>query len=83
LETNKTSPTIEELEALAVVYSTTVFDILSDAKDIKPDWTFAPNPDIQLLLNFYQSLSVERKKTVLEFVEFLAQRYLAEKNSGL
>ena len=79
LETNKTSPTLEEMEALAVVYSTTVFEILSEAKDIKPNWEFAPNPDIQLLLNFYQSLSVERKKTALEFVEFLSQRYLAEK----
>ena len=79
LETNKTSPTLEELDALVVVYSTTVFEILSEAKDIKPDWEFAPNPDIQLLLNFYQSLSAERKRMALEFVEFLSQRYLAEK----
>jgi transcriptional regulator with XRE-family HTH domain len=80
LETNKTSPTIEELEALAVVYSTTVFDILSDAKDIKPDWSFAPNPDIQLLLNFYQSLSPERKKTALEFVQFMAEKERMERS---
>ncbi len=83
LETNKTSPTLEELEALAVVYSTTVFEILSTAKDIKPDWNFAPNPDIQLLLNFYQSLSHERKKTALEFVQFMAEkeRYAMNKPS--
>jgi transcriptional regulator with XRE-family HTH domain len=80
LETNKTSPTLEELEALAVVYSTTVFEILSDAKDIKPDWSFAPNPDIQLLLNFYQSLSHERKKTALEFVQFMAEKEKMEKS---
>ena len=80
LETNKTSPTLEELEALAVVYSTTVFDILSDVKDIKPDWNFAPNPDIQLLLNFYQSLSQERKKTALEFVQFMAEKERMEKS---
>jgi transcriptional regulator with XRE-family HTH domain len=80
LETNKTSPTLEELEALAVVYSTTVFEILSTAKDIKPDWSFAPNPDIQLLLNFYQSLSHERKKTALEFVQFMAEKERMERS---
>jgi transcriptional regulator with XRE-family HTH domain len=74
VETNKTSPTIEELEALAVVYSTTVFDILSEAKDIKPDWNFAPNPDIQLLLSLYQSLGQERKRTALEFVQYMAEK---------
>lgn len=74
LETNKTSPTIEELEALAVIYGTTVFDILSEAKDIKPDWNFVPNPDIQLLLSLYQSLGQDRKKTALEFVQFMAEK---------
>lgn len=74
LETNKTSPTIEELEALAVIYGTTVFDILSEAKDIKPDWDFAPNPDIQLLVNFYQSLKGERRKVALEFVQYMAEK---------
>jgi hypothetical protein len=38
---------------------------------------------LKKLLNFYQSLSTERKKTALAFVEFLAQRYLSEKKSGL
>ena len=78
LETNKTSPTIEELEALAVIYGTTIFDILSEAKDIKPDWSFAPNPDIQLLLNFYQSLKGERRKVALEFVQYMAERQIMD-----
>ena len=74
LETNKTSPTLEELEALAIIYGTTVFDLLSEAKDIRPDWSFAPNPDIQLLLNFYQSLDAERRKIALEFIQFMAEK---------
>ncbi len=78
LETNKTSPTIDELEALAVIYGTTIFDILSEAKDIKPDWSFAPNPDIQLLLNFYQSLKGERRKVALEFVQYMAEKQIME-----
>lgn len=80
LETNKTSPTIEEMEALAVVYGTTVFDILSEAKGIKPNWDFAPNPDIQLMFNFYESLEGERRKVALEFVQFLAEKQKMEQH---
>lgn len=80
LETNKTSPTLEELEALAVIYGTTVFDILSEAKGIKPNWDFAPNPDIQLMFNFYESLEGERRKVALEFVQFLAEKQRMEQN---
>lgn len=78
LETNKTSPTIEELESLAVVYGTTVFDILSEAKGIKPNWDFAPNPDIQLMFNFDESLQGERRKMALEFVQFLAEKQMMQ-----
>lgn len=85
LETNKTSPTIEELEALAVIYGTTVFDILSESKGIKPNWDFTPNADIRLLLNYYEALNSERRKIALEFIQFLAEkqkmeRYMAEKD---
>jgi transcriptional regulator with XRE-family HTH domain len=78
LETNKTSPTVEELDALAVIYGTTLIDILSEWKDIKPNWDFTPNPDVQLLFNFYQSLQGERKKVALEFAQFLAEKQRME-----
>ena len=78
LETNKTSPTVEELDALAVIYGTTVIDLLSEAKDIKPNWDFSPNPDVMLLLNFYQSLKGERKKAALEFVQYMAEKQRLE-----
>ncbi len=88
LETNKTSPTLEELEALAVIYGTTVFDILSEAKGITPNWDFTPNADIRLLLNFYESLNTERRKIALEFIQFLAEKqkmekYLADKDKAV
>ena len=70
LETNKTSPTLDELEALAVLYSTTTFDILSEIKGIDKEWSFTPNPDIQLMFSFYNSLNAERKKIALEFCQF-------------
>jgi transcriptional regulator with XRE-family HTH domain len=78
LETNKTSPTVEELDVLAVIYGTTLIDILSEWKDIKPNWDFTPNPDVQLLFNFYQSLQGERKKVALEFAQFLAEKQRME-----
>lgn len=78
LETNKTSPTLDELEALAVVYGTTVFDILSEIKGISPNWDFTPNPDVRLLLNYYESLNGERRKVALEFIQYLAEKQKME-----
>ena len=79
LETNKTSPTLQEMEALAVIYGTTVFDMLSEAKGISPNWDFTPNPDIRLLLNFYESLNSERRKIALEFIQYLAEKQKMER----
>ena len=82
LETNKTSPTVDELEALAVLYCTTTFDILSEIKGIDKEWSFTPNPDIQLMFSFYNSLNAERKKIALEFCQFLAEKQMMEKRVG-
>ncbi len=79
LETNKTSPTVDELEALAVLYSSTVFDILSEVKGVGAKWDFTPNPDIQMMFSFYGALNVDRKKIALEFTQFLAEKQLMEK----
>lgn len=79
LETNKTSPTIDELDRLAVLYGTTLFDLISEMKGVDKQWEFKPNTDAQLLFYFFQSLEGERRKVALEFVEFLSQRQLMEK----
>ena len=79
LETNKTSPTVDELEALAVLYSSTVFDILSEVKGVGAKWDFTPNPDIQMMFSFYGALNADRKKIALEFTQFLAEKQLMEK----
>ena len=79
LETNRTSPTIDELDHLAVLYGTTLHDILSEWKGIKPNWDFTPNPDIQMLMAFYTSLQGTRRQTALEFVQFLAEKQMMEK----
>ena len=79
LETNKSSPTVDELDRLAVLYGTTLQDILSDWKGINPSWDFTPNPDIQMLMSFYTSLQGTRRQTALEFVQYLAEKQLMEK----
>ncbi len=80
LETNKTSPTVQELEALAVLYSSTLFDIMSEVKGVGAKWDFTPNPDIQMMFSFYGALSAERKKIALEFTQFLAEKQMMEKH---
>ena len=82
LETNKTSPTVEELEALSVLYSSTVFDILSEIKGVGAKWDFTPNPDIQMMFSFYGALNSDRKKIALEFTQFLAEKQMMEKRIG-
>ena len=78
LETNKTSPTVDELDRLAVLYGTTLQDILSEWKGIRPNWDFTPNPDIQLLMSFYAALVGVRRQTALEFVQYLAEKQMME-----
>ena len=78
LDTNKTSPTVDELDRLAVLYGTTLQDILSEWKGIRPNWDFTPNPDIQLLMSFYAALVGVRRQTALEFVQYLAEKQMME-----
>lgn len=79
LETSRTSPTVDELDRLAVLYGATLHDIVSEWKGIKPNWDFTPNPDVQLLLAFYGALEGARRATALEYIQFLAERQLMEK----
>ncbi|MGQ9814364.1 MAG: hypothetical protein ACUVR3_04340 [Candidatus Roseilinea sp.] len=51
-----------------------MFDILSEAKGIAPNRDSTPNPDIRLLLNFYESSNRERRKIALEFMQYLAEK---------
>ena len=65
LETNRTSPTVDELDRLSILYGTTLHDILSEWKGIRPNWDFTPNPDIQLMMSFYTALEGARRVTAL------------------
>ena len=62
IETGKTSPSIEELDALARLFGTTSLDLLREASGITPDWEFEPNSDLARLVTLYQALDPDRER---------------------
>jgi transcriptional regulator with XRE-family HTH domain len=74
LETGKTSPSVDELEALARLYGTTSLDLLREASGITPDWEFEPNSDLAKLVTLYQALDPIEKDSALAYLEFLLER---------
>jgi transcriptional regulator with XRE-family HTH domain len=74
IETGKTSPSIDELDALARLYGTTSLDLLREASGITPDWEFEPNSDLARLVTLYQALDPLEKDSGLAYLEFLLER---------
>ena len=74
IETGKTSPTLEELDALARLFGTTSVDMLQQATGLNPDMEFAPNSDLNRLLTLYQALDPMEKEMGLAYLEFLLER---------
>ena len=74
LETGKTSPAVEELEALARLFGTTSLDLLRETSGITSDWEFEPNSDLARLVTLYQALDPVEKDSALAYLEFLLER---------
>ena len=74
IETGKTSPSVEELEALARLFGTTAIDLLREATGIEADWEFEPNSDLNRLVTLYQALDPVEKDSALAYLEFLLER---------
>lgn len=74
LETGKTSPSVEELEALARLYGTTTLDMLREVSGITPDFEFEPDSDLARLVTLYQSLDPLEKESAMAYLEFLLDR---------
>jgi transcriptional regulator with XRE-family HTH domain len=74
LETGKTSPSIDELDALARLFGTTSLDLLRETSGITPDWEFEPNSDLARLVTLYQSLDPVEKDSALAYLEFSLER---------
>ncbi len=74
IETGKTSPAIDELDALARLFGTTSIDLLREATGITPDFEFEPNSDLTRLVTLYQALDPVEKDSALAYLEFLLER---------
>jgi transcriptional regulator with XRE-family HTH domain len=74
LETGRTSPSVEELDALARLFGTTSLDLLREVSGITPDWEFEPNSDLARLVTLYQALDPVEKDSALAYLEFLLER---------
>jgi transcriptional regulator with XRE-family HTH domain len=74
IETGKTSPSIDELDALARLFGTTSLDLLREVTGITPDWDFEPNSDLARLVTLYQSLDPVEKDSAFAYLEFLLER---------
>jgi transcriptional regulator with XRE-family HTH domain len=74
IETGKTSPSIDELDALARLFGTTSIDLLREASGIPDDWEFEPNSDLARLVTTYQALDPVEKDSALAYLEFLLER---------
>ena len=74
IESASTSPRISELEALATVFRTTAFDLISEAA--KQDaYTFSEsNRERDAFLSLYDSLAPEHKKQARNFLLFLREQ---------
>ncbi len=74
IETGKTSPSIDELDALTRLFGTTSIDLLRETSGITPDWEFEPNSDLSRLVTLYQALDPVEKDSALAYLEFLLER---------
>ncbi len=74
IETGKTSPSIDELDALARLFGTTSLDLLREASGIPANWEFEPNSDLARLVTLYQALDPVEKDSALAYLEFLFER---------
>jgi transcriptional regulator with XRE-family HTH domain len=74
IESASTSPRICELEALATVFRTTAFDLITEAAK-QDGYTFSEsNRERDAFLTLYDSLSPEHKKQARMFLLFLREQ---------
>ena len=74
IETNKTSPTIVELDALTRLFGTTSVDLLQEATGFNAELEFEPDSDLKRLLTLYQTLDPLEKEMGQAYLEFLLER---------
>ena len=74
IESASTSPRVSELEALATVFRTTAFDLISEAAK-QDSYKFSEsNRERDAFLSLYDSLSPEHKKQARNYLLFLREQ---------
>ncbi len=74
IESANTSPRISEIESLAVVFRTTVFDLISEAAK-QDNYKFSEsNRERDAFLSLYDTLSPENQKQARNFLLFLREQ---------
>jgi transcriptional regulator with XRE-family HTH domain len=82
IESASTSPRISEIEALAGVFRTTAFDLITEAAK-QDGYTFsASNRERDAFLSLYDALSPENKKQARNFLLFLREQQDRPTESG-
>lgn len=73
IETGKTSPTLAELEALAIVFRTDAISLIRQAGgEVQPP--AAPDDPAEKLVALYRTLPPEKQELALDFIQFLTER---------
>jgi len=82
IESASTSARISEIEALAIVFRTTAFDLITEAA--KQDaYTFSEsNRERDAFLSLYDSLSTEHKQQARNFLLFLREQQERPPSAG-
>src|SRR4051812_1337567 len=74
IETNKTSPTLFELERLAQVFKTTAVDLILEAQETAASPAAPTGGDVQRILGLYERLPEDQRELAFDLLEFLVDR---------
>ena len=73
IETGKTSPTLAELEAMAVVFRTTLIDMVREAQGERVEES-ATEQEPGRLVVLFRALPREQQELALDFLQLLVER---------
>ncbi len=74
IESAQSSPRIGELEALATVFRTTAFELITEAAQPDPRNFSSANRDRNAFIGLYDLLSPENQQQARTFLQFLRQQ---------
>lgn len=74
IETGKTSPTLAELEAIAIVLRTNALDLLREAQGVASEAAPQPEDATGRLVALFQTLPPAQQELALDLVQCLSER---------